>query len=499
MKLHAWQADALAWMRGREAAAGPTSPGGGVLADDVGMGKTAVAAALVAGDAAAGGGPSLVVAPKSLLSHWACALREAGAGDVAVVHRPSAAAAAGAGRAAVVVASYSCWTSTRRRPPPELAGRDWARVVMDEAHCAKNPRGLTHAGLRALRSPCRWALTATPLQNHAGELAALARLVGFDTDDPALLAREGLMLRRVAAGAAGAGGLALPGLVVADVELEFRHAHERELYGRVREETARALALAAKAAGACGASGASGAFASARRQMEVELRLRQAATHPAVYHASMARKRGVPHDVLLAHMEEAAREPPLPSTKFDYVCESLAAHPDERALVFVEWASEMDLLARYLVARGLPAPVLFHGRLSVEAREAATLAFRAADPPAAMLVNVKCGACGLNLQAASRVYLMRGQWNPALEAQAIGRAHRQGQARDVRVERLSVAGTADARVGEVRRAKLRGITAALRDDTLERRLAGRCAGRCAAHHAEGEGEGEGEAEAEAEA
>lgn len=459
MELHSWQVSALAWMAGREAAAGPGSPGGGVLADDVGLGKTAVAAALVAGDA----GPSLIVAPKSLMAHWAAALREAGVQDVVVVYKPSVAGPAAS--AAVVVANYSCWTATRRRPPPELADREWARVIMDEAHVAKNPKGVTHAGLRQLKTPCRWALTATPLQNHKGELLAMARLVGFETDDAGMLAREGLMLRRVAPPE-----LRLPGLTVSDVALDFAHAHERELYDKVRAEASRELELAARG---CAAGGAPGG-ASAARQMEVALRCRQAATHPAVYHASMACKRGLSHARLLAHMEEAGRDPPLPSTKFDRICDGLAAHPTERALVFCEWTSEMELLARYAAHRGLPAPLVFNGRLTVEQREEVLDRFRSADPPAALLVNVKCGACGLNLQAATRVYLVRGMWNPAIEAQAIGRAHRQGQTRHVYVERLCIRGTVDERAAEVLRYKLRGFTEALDDDSLERRLVGEC-------------------------
>lgn len=452
--LYDWQERALEWMASREAAGGPGHPGGGVLADDVGLGKTAVAARLIAGTPS-GSGPSLVVAPKSLLAHWASALAEAGVAGVVVVYKPSVAAAAA--KAPVVVASYSCWTATKRRPPPELADRTWLRVVMDEAHYAKNPRGVTHAGLRALHAAARWALTATPLQNHRGELVALARLVGFDTDDPGMLAREGLMLRRVSHD-----HLKLPGLTVKDVVLDFRHEHERALYGAVKAEAARELELAARARGG----------SSAARQMEVALRCRQAATHPAVYHTSMANKRGLPHTRTAAHLDAAAEDPPIPSTKFDYLVERLAAHPSERALVFCEWTSEMELFARYAAARGLPPPVIFHGRLSVEQRDEATELFRTADPPSAMLVNVKCGACGLNLQAASRVYLVRGMWNPAIEDQAIGRAHRHGQARHVYVERLSIRDTEDERAADVRRSKLRDMSDALHDDTVERRLEG---------------------------
>lgn len=57
-----------------------------------------------------------------------------------------------------------------------------------------------------------------------------------------------------------------------------------------------------------------------------------------------------------------------------------------------------------------------------------------------MLVSLKAASLGLNLTAANHVILLDLWWNPAVEEQAIDRAHRIGQSRDVHVMRVTVRG-----------------------------------------------------------
>ena len=89
------------------------------------------------------------------------------------------------------------------------------------------------------------------------------------------------------------------------------------------------------------------------------------------------------------------------------------------------------------------------------------------------LISLKAGGSGLNLTAADYVILCDPWWNPAVEAQAAGRAHRIGQNRPVTVYRLLTAGTIEERIIEMHETK-RAIADALLARTEE-----------------GEGEGEG--------
>ena len=141
--------------------------------------------------------------------------------------------------------------------------------------------------------------------------------------------------------------------------------------------------------------------------------------------------------------------------------------------MFCDWRHEMNIIAEALEARGLREPVVFHGGMDVMERDCATSRFmdEGEDSPRVMLLQTACGACGLNLQAASRVYVLRPQWNPAVELQAIGRAHRSGQKRDVEVMRLVARGTVDERALRTQREKLTKISEVI-DDTMQKRLDG---------------------------
>ena len=69
------------------------------------------------------------------------------------------------------------------------------------------------------------------------------------------------------------------------------------------------------------------------------------------------------------------------------------------------------------------------------------------------LISLKAGGLGLNLYAAEYVYLLDPWWNPAVEAQAIDRAHRIGQTRQVFAYRLIARDTVEEKVLELQKTK----------------------------------------------
>ncbi|CCF45916.1 hypothetical protein CH063_03727 [Colletotrichum higginsianum] len=70
-----------------------------------------------------------------------------------------------------------------------------------------------------------------------------------------------------------------------------------------------------------------------------------------------------------------------------------------------------------------------------------------------MLLTLSCGAVGLTLTVASRVYLMEPHWNPNLEEQALARVHRMGQTREVTTVRLYMRDSFEEQVMEVQKTK----------------------------------------------
>jgi len=70
-----------------------------------------------------------------------------------------------------------------------------------------------------------------------------------------------------------------------------------------------------------------------------------------------------------------------------------------------------------------------------------------------LLVSLRAGGVGLNLTAASRVYLMDPYWNPAVENQAVDRIHRLGQTKPVTTIKLIIENSIEARLLEVQKKK----------------------------------------------
>lgn len=112
-------------------------------------------------------------------------------------------------------------------------------------------------------------------------------------------------------------------------------------------------------------------------------------------------------------------------------------HPDEPAIksvVFSGWTSHLDLIQIALTDNKIPF-VRLDGSMSRSARAASLKNFDTDPDVRVILVSLTAGGLGLNLTAASRVYVMEPQFNPAAEAQAIERVHRLGQTRAVQITR----------------------------------------------------------------
>ncbi len=155
---------------------------GACLADDMGLGKTVQVLALLLAERR---GPSLLVAPASLLANWAAEV-EKFAPDlrVSIVH-PSAMSTAEiseftaehAARLDLAITSYGSLLRISA-----LSEIEWHYAVLDEAQAIKNPNAKQTRAAKALKASARVALTGTPVENHLGDLWSI-----FDFINPGLL------------------------------------------------------------------------------------------------------------------------------------------------------------------------------------------------------------------------------------------------------------------------------------------------------------------------
>lgn len=411
---------------------------GGILADDMGLGKTVQTIALMeaAREADPALPPFLIVAPTSVVGNWARECRTF-APDLRVTtvtatqaRRTTTIAAAVAG-SHVVVTSYALF----RLEQEQYAEGEWSGLVLDEAQQIKNPSSRGYRAARALSVPFTLVITGTPMENNLLELWALVSLVApgllgsresfttlyrtpiekhGDAERLDLLRRRirPFLLRRTKDRVAAE----LPPKQETVIEVALHPAH-RTLYDRrFHRERQRLLGLLDDAEG--------NRFAIFRSLTM----LRQLALDPALVDEGEA-----------------------PSAKLDALAELVveAAAEGHRVLVLSQFTRFLRAARQRCADEGIASGYLDGATTN---RQAEIDRFREGDDPA-FFVSLKAGGVGLNLVEADYVVLLDPWWNPAVEDQAIDRAHRIGQTRPVIVYRLVAADTVEGKVVALREAK----------------------------------------------
>jgi superfamily II DNA or RNA helicase len=421
---------------------------GGILADDMGLGKTVQLLALLCllqGERSATDQPrpSLVVAPASVLYSWKeqCAalapslrLQLLSGADA-----PATIVAAAHGRVDLLVCSYA----TLRRQIDALAPLHWGLLIIDEAQFLKNAATQAAQAARRLRAASRWALTGTPIENHLGELHAIADLVL-----PGLLGSPRQFKRRFA------DPIAAGNLHAAD---RLRRHLRPYLLRRVKSEvapdlpprTAIDLPLPLPPAHAAAYRQIADDVRMTLRGTVAERGLRRSGAH--ILSALTRLRQAACHPILAAPEQPYAA---LDSAKLLALEERLPELVAEghSALLFSSFTSFLDLVE--LLLRRLRIPYLrLDGRTPPRERERRIAAFQRADGPPIFLISLRAGGTGLNLARADYVFQLDPWWNPAAEAQAADRAHRIGRKREVILYRLFAADTIETRVRELQQRK----------------------------------------------
>jgi SNF2 family DNA or RNA helicase len=136
------------------------------------------------------------------------------------------------------------------------------------------------------------------------------------------------------------------------------------------------------------------------------------------------------------------------SAKLEQLLADIAevAESNRKAIVFSQWVEPLETLARALAPFG---PVQYHGRIPHRDRQTILDQFKTNPNKHVILMSYGTGSVGLNLQCTNYVFLFDRWWNPAVEDQAINRAHRLGQKEPVFVTRFITPNTIEGRIAAV--------------------------------------------------
>ena len=411
---------------------------GGILADDMGLGKTLQAIAFLSSQLQENS-RVLILAPSGLIYNWADEFQKFAPNlDVVVVHglKPYRETIL-AEKHQIYVTSYA----TFRQDSEIYQDLSFDFLFLDEAQVMKNAQTKIAKTLRKFVVPSVFALSGTPIENNIGELWSIFQIVL-----PGLLPVKKDFMK-------------LPAERVAQFIKPFVMRRKKEdvltelpdlievVYKNELEDQQKVIYLAQLQQ----MQERLGQVTDAefqRNRVEILtglMRLRQICDTPALF------------------MEDYKGD----SGKLDSLRDLLSqiAEGNHRVLIFSQFRGMLDRIEEELPQLGLTS-FKITGSTPSQERQEMTKAFNQGERDV-FLISLKAGGVGLNLTGADTVILVDLWWNPAVESQAIGRAHRMGQEQAVEVYRLVTRGTIEEKIQELQEQK-RNLVSEVLDGTESR-------------------------------
>ncbi|MDO5552868.1 MAG: DEAD/DEAH box helicase [Planctomycetia bacterium] len=293
--------------------------------------------------------------------------------------------------------------------PLEEGAKLFDLVVLDESQRIKNKNSVTSEAARAIPRRRNWALTGTPVENSSEDLVGIFEFLspGFLTSGlpPSRICRlvGDHILRRT------------KDMVMSDLPPKLFRDATIELVGEQWESYRLAKEDGEIRLNAMGDS------LTMHHAFELILRLKQICNFDPATGESAKLER------LVADLEEVVQS-------------------GRKAIIFSQW---VETLIRLKGALREFHPLEYHGRIPSKDRDGIIEKFRNDPDSPVILMSYGAGSVGLNLQFAQYVFLFDRWWNPAVEDQAINRAHRIGAAGPVTVTRFVTAGTIEEKIDRI--------------------------------------------------
>ncbi len=425
----------------------------GILADEMGLGKTVQTLAFL--NQHKSDLPTIVIAPTSVIPNWEHEAKKFTPELKALLlHGPKRKSKFHEiPKADIVITSYALLRTDRS----ELEQYQFNYVILDEAQNIKNPQAATTKAAKALRSKNRLALTGTPTENRPLELWSIMdflmpgylgtseffrnnieRLVVSNHSDPSITRfltskTRPFILRRRKKDVEKQ----LPPKIESTEYVEMTPSQE-ELYNTILSEIRPKLFDSVKKKG-IGASTVS--------ILAALLRLRQVCNHPNSISA---------FDDL----------PGYDSGKFlrwqELIQESI--DNQRKIIVYSQFRDMLRLMREWVETKNIPYLYLDG---TTQDRQSLIDKFNTDSEIPLFLMSLKAGGTGINLTGADTVMIYDPWWNPAVEDQAVDRAHRIGQTKPVNVYRLVTVQSVEEKMLELKNRKSAVVDAIINKESLQ--------------------------------
>jgi superfamily II DNA or RNA helicase len=411
---------------------------GGCLADDMGLGKTVQTLALLQAEAERGTDASqprqasLLVMPTSLLYNWQVEARKFTPRLRVMTYTGSNRAknAEQFAQADVVLTSYGI---VRLDAEEVLANYYFNYVILDESQAIKNPDSIVAKAVRKLHARHRLVLTGTPIENSTLDLWSQMSFV-----NPGLLGSRSFFLQNFLHPIEKKADIATLAKLQAIIKPFVLRRHKSQVATELPEklESVQYVSM------------------SPEQEEEYE-RVKSHYRNTILEHIE---QNGLPKSQILvlqglAKLRQIANHPRMVDPAYQGTSGKLrdvmhlietAVAEKHKMLVFSQFVKHLEIVKAELIARKICFAYLDG---ATKDRQAQVELFQDGQQNVPVfLISIKAGGTGLNLTAADYVFLLDPWWNPAVEAQAIDRAHRIGQKNKVLIYKFIARNTVEEKI-----------------------------------------------------
>lgn len=420
---------------------------GGILADEMGMGKTITMLSLISSNVVP---HTLIVLPPSLISQWVSAIAKCCYTDPVVYHGAKRKNLSDAKilNASICITSYGMLKDSRFI---NLRSNHWNRIVFDEAHYMRNSRIKTFRACLAFCDRHRsssprlstWMLTGTPICNKEDDLLSLCYIIGIPrymvVNNEDELKTDKLMYRTKQDV-----GIVMPQLVSKDVSVLWDTASDEYKVSQLFHSQ---VTDPEKWVSNLTHEDSDHFNENPLKKRGLWIRARQACIHPSLLRSyfNTSHKLALIGDIEDKNIFTDYSQKYL-SQKMKAVLSTLynqnSLYPKNNRIIFCNYIDEMNILkdniTQFYTNKGLDVPSIELINSKISKKKQSTILENKETPTNILILQLSMCAEGLNLQNYNEVYFVSPTYNPSIEQQAIARCYRRGQQKDVFVFKFNM-------------------------------------------------------------
>lgn len=396
---------------------------GGLIADEMGLGKTIQ----MIGTMVSNKIKTLIVVPRCLLEQWTKFIKETTDFSILIYHgKDREKYIENIKKYDVVLTTYNLIITTPKKREVILHNINWDRIIFDEAHHMRNSNTNIFKGAKKLKSNIRWLLTGTPIQNSKKDFYNLCEQIGIPNKyytNPSNLYNiiNIFVIKRTKQDI----DLKLPNIYYNEISVDWESKEEKKL----AEEIHSVLSFSnlknspLKIANQFGNS-----------HLPLMVRAKQSCVYPSLLKKSINKiiSSELFRDI---NKQEMLIKATNGKSKLNKVIEKLLEKKDNgnKKIVFCTFKAEIDYIENKLLEENINTKK-FDGRINEQER-IKILEDKEID---VLILQIQTGCEGLNLQIFNEIYFVSSHWNPSIEDQAIARAYRIGQTKEVYIYKFTM-------------------------------------------------------------